>query len=264
MNYKDLILKKYVKKEVEEYKSQIDLIKKTEYYIRYIEITKKLVKTLRRMCIYTPIDVKIAYEFLLYNGYLSIDKKFKIGFENRVNNNFIPGINIMRGTGVCLNISDLLKDIFKSYGFESEIVTCKVSNNDKEQKKKLLKEWGYLPTFIFENFVGSHSITIVNKDGSTILCDATNKDFININKNLRGKYLLSSYNTTILPNYFVLKNDNKKELSILLKQSQKLECEEMIKLYKGIYSFLESKEKEFNNFHESIKNDIEIICKTLK
>ena len=30
----------YDKKEVEEYKSQIDLIKKTEYYIRYIEITK--------------------------------------------------------------------------------------------------------------------------------------------------------------------------------------------------------------------------------
>lgn len=264
MDYKDLILKKYIGKEVEEYKKRKDLIQKTDYYNSYIEITKKLVKTLRKMCIYNPIEVKIVYEYLLYNGYLSIDKKFKFGFENRVENNFVPGINIMRGTGTCLNISDLLKDIYKLYGFNSEIVTCKINYTDEEQNKRLLKEWSYLTRFVFENIVGSHAITLVNNNGSTFLCDATNKDFININRNLNGKYLKNEFIVKILPHFFGLIKDNKKELNNLLKQSQKLNCEEVNKIDKGIHWFLECQEKELNNFHESIKSNIEIICKRLK
>jgi len=264
LNIKDKLIKKYIEKEIEENKSGIDLIKKTDYYISYLEITNKLVKTLRKMCIYNPIEVKIAYEYLLYNGYLSIDKKYKFSSENRVNNKLVFGADIMRGTGVCLNISDLLKQIYKSYGFESEIITCNVKKDDKKEEKRLIKEMGYINKFVFENFIGTHVITLVNKNGSTIICDATNKEFINIDKKLNGKYLMHNVNVKILSNYFGLLNNNKKELLELLKQSQELNREEIKKINKGIYYFLDGKEKELNNFHESIKNDIDIICKTLK
>lgn len=76
-----------------------------------------------------PIEISTMYNYLLYKGYLSKDKKFEFSQDNVIDFRDFGGLNIFDGKGVCRHISLLLNDIFKEQGIKSE----KISVYQREQ-----------------------------------------------------------------------------------------------------------------------------------
>ena len=111
MAIKSKLISLCINDEIKEYNEEKQKINEKLYYVAYMHIIMKIVKLFKELYIINPLEIKIVYEYLLYNGYFSIDKKFKFSTDNRKLNIYIPGADIIRGNGVCINISDMLKEI---------------------------------------------------------------------------------------------------------------------------------------------------------
>lgn len=276
MNIVEKLIKFNLDERIEDYKLYSFITKKFDYYESYMKIIKKIVILLKELNKTNPIDAKIIYEYLLYNGYLSINKKFTVTTENRVLNHYIPGTDIMHGSGVCININELLKRIYEELGYISYILTCKLNSGksishytpDIKQNIGKINLGKYsdlsLINTIKENIIGNHLITLVNDSNKIILCDAANLDFINLNKNLKGEFLFKDVKTKLLPNYMGLLENNLEELKKELLKTEKIDLEKVKILYENNINFCKNNINLLNDFHEDIKNDIEIVCKTLK
>ena len=276
MNIVEKLIKFNLDERIEDYKLYSFITKKFDYYESYMKIIKKIIILLKELNKTSPIDAKIIYEYLLYNGYLSINKKFTVTTENRVLNHYIPGTDIMHGNGVCININELLKRIYDELGYISYILTCKlksgkiISHYTPDIKQNIgkinLGKYSDLPLIntIKENIIGNHLITLVNDSNKIILCDAANLDFINLNKNLKGEFLFKDVKTKLLPNYMGLLENNLEELKKGLLKTEKIDLEKVKILYENNINFCKNNINLLNDFHEDIKNDIEIVCKTLK
>lgn len=66
-----------------------------------------------------PIQIHTMFNYLLYKGYLSIDKKFEFSNKEARDINGLYGTNVITGKAVCRHISAMLTDILNNYGIES-------------------------------------------------------------------------------------------------------------------------------------------------
>lgn len=277
MNLKEAIFSGIFKEDIKTYNKDKIKINQELSYMAYMDLILKTKKLLKGMYINDPLEIKIIFEYLLYNGYFSIDKKFKLSSENRKLNIYIPGADIMGGTGVCINIGDLLKEIYNAYGYKAHIISCKYDINahsKKTYKPEIKQKIGEInlkdderhniKNYILQSFIGNHIITLVNYNKKTYLCDPTNLDFISIKENNKGKSLFHKTKTTILPEYFGILDNKLNKLNSLLKNTTNLNYKEIIALYNNIIHLCEKNKYTFDRFHESIKTDINIVSKTLK
>lgn len=274
MVIRDKIISLCINEEIKQYNIEKQKNNEKIYYVAYMHIVKKIVKLLKELYITNPLEIKIIYEYLLYNGYFSIDKKFKFSTNDRKLNVHIPGADIIRGNGVCINISDLLKEIYNMYGFNSHVVTCsleptktpsKYTPNIKRNVGKVdLGKPNFFNAYLLKKYVGNHAITLVNYNNKSYLCDPSSLDFVSLKKNNNGEYLFHDIKTTLLPEYFGILENKVNELNRLLKFTTKLDSKEIIDFYEKVIHSCELNKYTFNKFHESIKNDIDIVCKTLK
>ena len=66
-----------------------------------------------------PIQIHTMFNYLLYKGYLSIDKNFEFSNKEARDINGLYGTNVITGKAVCRHISAMLTDILNNYGIES-------------------------------------------------------------------------------------------------------------------------------------------------
>lgn len=66
-----------------------------------------------------PIQIHTMFNYLLYKGYLSIDKNFEFTDKEARDINGLFGANVITGKAVCRHISAMLTDILNDYGIES-------------------------------------------------------------------------------------------------------------------------------------------------
>lgn len=66
-----------------------------------------------------PIQIHTMFNYLLYKGYLSIDKNFEFLNKKERDINVLYGTNVIAGKAVCRHISAMLTDILNDYGIES-------------------------------------------------------------------------------------------------------------------------------------------------
>lgn len=71
----------------------------------------------------SPVEISTMFNYLLYNGYLSKDKRFEFSEDNVIDFRNFGGLSIFEGKGVCRHISLLLNDIFKKYGMKGEKIS---------------------------------------------------------------------------------------------------------------------------------------------
>ena len=69
-----------------------------------------------------PLELACFYTLLLWEGYFSQDKKLYYQEDNRANLNGWFSLDVMYGNGVCLNFSDLLKDLLLRSGVDSALL----------------------------------------------------------------------------------------------------------------------------------------------
>ena len=66
-----------------------------------------------------PIQIHTMFNYLLYKGYLSMDKNFEFSNKEARDINGLYGTNVITGKAVCRHISAMLTDILNNYGIES-------------------------------------------------------------------------------------------------------------------------------------------------
>lgn len=128
-------------------KKYIDLLSDYKNIINKTSILSKELK------LNNSLELSILYTYLLYCGYFSQNMDFKFKDEGR---KMIPGLysyDIMTGIGVCLNISDMLKDLLNNSGFKSSIMANYEYKNNPIEWLKLSKEnsWNHAFNLIKEN-----------------------------------------------------------------------------------------------------------------
>ena len=101
-----------------------------------------------------PIQIHTMFNYLLYKGYLSIDKYFEVSKKEARDINGLLGINVITGKAVCRHISAMLTDILNNYGIESNQLGV-YSMDRVKIKIKILQQPKYTKEQLF-NWVQTH------------------------------------------------------------------------------------------------------------
>lgn len=92
-----------------------------------------------------PIQIHTMFNYLLYKGYLSIDKNFEFSNKEARDIKGLYGTNVITGKAVCRHISAMLTDILNNYGIESNqlgvyLMAYVINVNNLEQPKYTKEE----------------------------------------------------------------------------------------------------------------------------
>ena len=188
--------------------------------LSYNELLKNIATLLKELHAKTSLDIPILFSYLLWNGYLSKNKTYKFERRNKKN---IPGLlfaDITDGRGVCLNNTEMLKDILSECGYKS----CTMANhmtdfmkfdNILSIKTTAIYEKDNIIKKIMNIGKHNHAFNLIEEDNRLYIYDSTNLSLYNITNakyaniiNGRGKNLLFPY----ISYFFCL---NEEEESIL-------------------------------------------------
>lgn len=156
-----------------------------DLYIEYNHLLNKAAKLARELKITSSLEYANLFTFLLWNGYFSKSKSHVYQIENRRNIFGLFSFDIMRGGGVCLNYSDMLKDFLnKNIHFNAASIFALCPNDLKpdyrpEIERNYIKPKFYLKLlfWLLKGVVkrsGNHAVTLVQEINKTYLYDATN------------------------------------------------------------------------------------------
>lgn len=113
-------------------------IENSYHYI--LNETAKLIHNITE--IYNILDITYIYDYILFNGYLSINNDFNFTMP-KYELELRKGFSIFSGEGVCRNIADLLSDILSYLDIETTgIITYR--NQENSSIITLTKDYDYL------------------------------------------------------------------------------------------------------------------------
>lgn len=132
-----------------------------------------------------PIQIHTMFNYLLYKGYLSVDKNFEFSDNEARDINGLLGTNVITGKAVCRHISAMLTDILNNYGIESSQLGVYLMdyngninildqpklykrNQNIELSTELIEDKN-----ILERKIGNHAITFSVKDDKSYYLDPT-------------------------------------------------------------------------------------------
>lgn len=171
----------------------------------YKNIINKASILFKELKLNNSLEFSILYTYLLYCGYFSQNMDFKFKDEGR---KMIPGLysyDIMTGIGVCLNISDMLKDLLNNSGFKSSIMANYEYKNNPIEWLKLSKENRW-----------NHAFNLIKENEKLYIYDPTNFRLIKI-ENTEKAHIMgdNNYKFKLYPygSYYV--NTRQREIDLL-------------------------------------------------
>lgn len=262
-------------------KSKIDAAKKEEYYKNYTNIIKRVVKLLKELNIEDPIKISIVYEYLLWNGYFSKDKKLVYSNKDRVSKPFLYPLDIMRGKSICLENAWMLRDIYRKLGYDSNIIGCYSNYNNNTIREYLMNIkrnykidnniFSFITNKIEEynqsKIMCNHALTLVKSQNQLILCDPTQLDFLYFSDVFKAQYICSDLEIYINPWMLLLLESHSKNKFLTLYENSikeinktKLNIEDIIKISDSTIEFCNNN-SVFEDFYLENQKDINEICK---
>ena len=77
-----------------------------------------------------PMEIYSMYNFMLHNGYLSINDKFSCVESDVRDINKLLGVNVVTGKAMCRHVSSLLSDIYNKVGIDSQVLPVYFDPNE--------------------------------------------------------------------------------------------------------------------------------------
>lgn len=167
----------------------------SNYNKNYTNIIKKYSKLANDLNINKSVELCIFFEYLLKNGYFSIDKKLVYFNDKECNVNMGP-FSVMSGSGVCRNFSFLLYDFLTYNHIDCDLYLNYVKDD-------------FLA--IVEKIFGNHLVCRINDEGLDYIFDPTDDNFALHVKNRTYK---SIFNDNKHHNYYRSRNYFENEQSI--------------------------------------------------
>lgn len=232
---------------IEEYKYE-DAIKE---YNRYLLLVRDFLK---KLDLSSSLEYSIAVAYLIHNGYLTYDKKFR-NDETKDEVHTRYGMSIIRGYGVCRNFSDINFDLLRLLDFYVKNLYC------------------YQPQFLLPKSSrlkrANHVISLIEYDGNKYGIDLLNGCALYHFKTPLLLEQISMYDNSRIRNkpYYEIITEGKTLDDIMeeLKEYRKLVNEGIISPieYKELRGktiiYLNAHKKMLDDFHletEEIKNNI--------
>lgn len=151
----------------------------------YKDLLKKISKLSQELNINNSLELSILFSYLLWNGYLSKDKSYKFQSSNRANLSGMLFADVANGIGVCINNSDMLKDVLNESGYNSCVLVnnlnsfldvCSIyviKRNGVIDNKNIIKE-------IMNIRKANHAFNLIEEQGKIYAYDSTNLLLYNI------------------------------------------------------------------------------------
>lgn len=267
------------------YKKEKEHIIEEPFYHAYLKIVDSTARLLRDLGIRDSLTATVAFEYLLWNGYLSIDHKLSYSISNRINNTVATGADIMRGKSVCLNNAEMLARVLRSMGLVGYIMGCNL-NPKKEQKisykppikrnkeSNIALKDRFLSGIIGETLmkkVGNHAVVVTEYDSIYYIADPTTLAFASTREFLSARYIGSEIEIELKP-WLMLSlgnisaNQFRKITGNLMFQGKNefLDLPTVKGLSNATVEQCRDNRILLRHFHEEITPDIETVCKTLQ
>lgn len=181
-------------------KEEREAVKGQPFYLPYEEIIEKTAKLLKEIGATDSLTASAAFQYLLWNGYLSKDKELLYSVSYRKNNLSLAGADIACGKSVCLNNADMEAQVLRAMGKEAYIIGCRIDPTTalnleyKPPIERKIDEHVKLSHRVLSKLVewtplrkiGNHAVTLVKAEGRYIVSDPTNlcyanfDDFMNV------------------------------------------------------------------------------------
>lgn len=259
-------------------------VKNKPYYQAYFNIVNRTAELLYKLEIRDPFSASVIFEYLLWNGYFSINHKLVYSIQNRINQIAVTGADIMRGKSVCLNNADMLTDLLRALGIKSYTFGCDVKTTPETKKleyrpniervtvdprfrdKLVSKLIGATPL----SKIGNHAITLFEWQDALLFRDPTTLAFMNFTDFLKARYVGSDLEVQLKPWLPLILDEITKEKmdhlvykGYLLSDKEAISLDTTRKISELTMDLCETAKPAFENLHERNQNDIETVCKTL-
>lgn len=244
---------------------------------------KKILNNIKKLYVYfdynDPFYISCFYMYLVWNGYLSHDKKFSFSYNRQADFVSLEGIDVILGKGNCLNLSAFLTDSLTSNGIDAYSLACfipdnlenisyktkSVKQNIHNKNKKLLQNFfEFIYSHHIKNSTGNHAVTTFKKDNSYYIADPTALAFLYYDKFLVGKYYGNNKNINIFAHPMLASKDvNPKnffdKINKLKQYENKYNKKIINEIFKEVIKTSDKNKKildDFYNFNKTIYNNI--------
>lgn len=249
------------------------------YYRAYLNIVKKSANLIKALGLEDPFTKCSFFYYLLWLGMFSKNQSFTFNEQERISDISALGADIMLGKAACLNNSDMLSRLLRATGTESYIIGCDVPDikaNPTTSSSSYLdfieecennRDFASLNLFAY----GNHALSIFAYQNTYYLADPTNLTFLSITDFLEATYASEKVKAILKPAVsLVLEDVDPKHFkdiiirSFIYSDSKPINAD-FINHHSDISKVLIAQNiNTINHFYESIKPEIDIVCKTLK
>lgn len=246
---------------------------------KYNSILDKWLQLAHEMKLNNSLQISNMFSYLLWNGYFSKLNNHKYNIDNRRNIIGFFAFDILNGSGVCLNYSDMLKDLLNRGGYQASSIINYVDGNININYKPELKTETINPKIYtrllmkmltpLKRIIGDHACVLINENNKSYIYDATNILILKVQDintaviiNGNGKFKLKPK----LSYTFVSKSE--KEVIRKFVKSKNFDSPynglDFIDSWEICMELFNNNKSIINDCYDSTKNDIDNIVNSMK
>lgn len=261
------------------YQSDKAYLEKKPYYFPYYDIVKQTSGLYKDLKINDPYAIAIMFEYMLWQGYFSLDGKYKYDANNLARHMGLMGADIMTGKGVCINNAAMLRDILNASLYEAYLCGCSFPveiDNDKPDIERKAKQLSSIEMFIKKIYSQKssnkpkHAITLINNNGNWFLSDPTNLLFLEYHNFLEANFIGNDKKIILDPQYIIqtssISNSHFKDVCLNSYQANNMHPsqKELLEYSKKIITLAQDNKDILDDFHDVNYDNIEMVARTLK
>jgi hypothetical protein len=219
------------------------------------------------------VSANVAFEYLLWNGYLSHNHDFVFDQNSeKYNYKDMYGLEAILGRGGCISIAGLQKDVFTKLGYDSHLITCRINEEPDVIYRPFIKRSfnSDVKTDKRDTKIGNHVVTYVDDNDVYYVFDPTYLETFYLNSNFKINNYFGEYEkkVEVIPEsmlflermktkdfYSILEKLHSEDYSDVRSKMGNYICNESEKTLKK----LEGMREELIDFYYNIMDDVNLI-----
>lgn len=265
------------------YLSSREALKASEQYQslkdKYYNILKNYKNLASELHISSALELSHLFTYMLWNGYYSVTKEHCYNMKNRTAITNFTFLDVIKGSGVCLNYSECLQDYLLTCNKDASILLCGVPKDksiQRDYKPQIEQTHAKNSNELFKlSFLamlankllkidGNHAITLIKDDDKIFAYDSTNLLVLNTPNKNTGEIINGKGNFKLLPmlTLNILANLNSFPL---IEELLNKECSRAFSRKEIIFSFENTIEIIMNNIsllddaYDNVHNELQSI-----